>query len=126
MTCLKLKGEYYVIWSQRQFLPVDQGAWLYIAKLDPTQPWRLITDPVVMAKPEYGWENNNVFVVEGAYALFRDGKNFVTYSGALVDATYCVGLMTIEPDADLLDKNNWVKSNYPIPTSRSVPGEFTT
>ena len=28
MTCFKIQGEYYVVWSQRQFLPVDQGAWL--------------------------------------------------------------------------------------------------
>ncbi|NMB39300.1 MAG: family 43 glycosylhydrolase [Firmicutes bacterium] len=124
MTCIKLKNEYYAIWSQRQFLPVDQGAWLYIAKLDPKQPWRLITDPVVIAKPEYGWENNHVFVVEGAYALFSDERLFVTYSGALVDATYCVGLLIADPDADLLDPESWTKGNYPLLTSRSVLGEY--
>ena len=34
MTCFLWEGEYYVIWSQRQFLPKDLGAWLYIARLD--------------------------------------------------------------------------------------------
>ena len=34
MTCFLWQDEYYVIWSQRQFVPVDLGAWLYIAKLD--------------------------------------------------------------------------------------------
>ena len=27
-------GVSYVCWSQRQFHPVDQGAWLYIARLN--------------------------------------------------------------------------------------------
>ncbi len=35
-------------------MPKDLGAWLYIAKLDPKEPWRLLTDPVVLSKPEYG------------------------------------------------------------------------
>lgn len=124
MTCFKIQGEYYVIWSQRQFLPVDQGAWLYIARLNPEEPWKLQTDPVVICKPEFGWENNHVFVVEGAYALITDDKLFVTYSGALVDATYSVGLMIAEKDADLLNPDNWTKINYPLLTSSSIPGEF--
>ena len=33
MTCFQWEGDYYVIWSQRQFLPKDLGAWLYIAKM---------------------------------------------------------------------------------------------
>lgn len=124
MTCFKIQGEYYVIWSQRQFLPVDQGAWLYIARLDPDNPWQLLSDPVVICKPEYGWENNHVFVVEGAYALITDEKLFVTYSGALVDATYSVGLLVAEKDEDLLDPESWTKINYPLLTSSSIPGEY--
>jgi len=124
MTCFKIQNDYYVIWSQRQFVPVDQGAWLYIAKLDPENPWRLLTDPVVICKPEWGWENNHVFVVEGAYPLMIDDKLFITYSGALVDATYSVGLLIAEKDADLLDPNSWTKVNYPLLTSASIPGEY--
>ena len=124
MTCFKIQGEYYVIWSQRQFLPVDQGAWLYIARLDPDNPWQLLSDPVVICKPEYGWENNHVFVVEGAYALITNEKLFVTYSGALVDATYSVGLLVAEKDEDLLDPESWTKINYPLLTSSSIPGEY--
>lgn len=125
MTCFKIQGEYYVVWSQRQFLPVDQGAWLYIAKLDPEKPWQLLTDPVVICKPEFGWENNHVFVVEGAYALpVDDDRIFLTYSGALVDATYSVGLLVAEKDADLLNPDSWTKINYPLLTSSSIPGEY--
>ena len=124
MTCFEVKGEYYVAWSQRQFLPVDQGAWVYIAKVDPKEPWKLVCDPVLLTKPDYGWANNHTFVDEGPFALFRDGKIFLTFSSAAVDATYVVGLLTADMDADLLNPESWTKTNYPLLTSRSIPGEY--
>ncbi len=124
MTCFKWDGEYYVSWSERQFLPVDIGAWLYIAKIDPKKPWQLTTDPVLLSKPDYGWANNHTFVDEGSYALITDEKIFLTFSSAAVDATYVVALLTAEPGSDLLDPDSWVKGNYPLLTSRSVPGEY--
>jgi GH43 family beta-xylosidase len=124
MTNFKWNGEYYVAWSQRQFLPVDLGAWIYIAKVDPKEPWKLTTDPVLLSKPDYGWENNHTFVEEGPFALTKGEKLFLTFSGALIDATYVVGLLTADQGADLLNPGNWTKGNYPLLTSRSVPGEY--
>ncbi|MDT8715917.1 family 43 glycosylhydrolase [Clostridium sp. 19966] len=124
MTNFEVNGEYYVAWSQRQFLPVDLGAWIYIAKVNPKEPWKLITDPILLTKPEYGWENNHVFVVEGPFALMRNEKLFLTFSGALIDATYAVGLLTADRNSDLLNPESWVKTNYPLLTSRSIPGEY--
>jgi len=124
MTVIRQNNEYYAAWSQRQFLPVDTGAWLYIARLDKDEPWKLATDPVVISKPDYGWANNHTFVDEGPYALITDKKIFLTFSSALVDATYVVGLLTADPGSDLLDPKSWTKLNYPLLTSRSVPGEF--
>ena len=126
MTCFAWEGDYYAVWSQRQFLPKDLGAWLYIAKLDPREPWRLDTDPVVLSKPEYGWANNHTFVDEGPFALLRGDKLYLTFSSAAVDTSYVVGLLTIEKGKDLLDARNWRKKNYPLLTSRSVEGEFGT
>lgn len=123
MTNFEVNGEYYVVWSQRQFLPIDLGAWLYIAKVDPKEPWKLITDPVIISKPDYGWANNHVFVDEGPFALFRDNRIFLTFSSALIDATYVVGLLCAEKGADLLNPESWRKSNYPLLTSRSIKGE---
>ncbi len=126
MTVFEAGGKHYVCWSQRQFLPVDQGAWLYIAQIDPSEPWKLTTDPVLLSMPEYGWANNHTFVDEGPFALKRDGKVYLTFSSAAVDSTYVVGLMTGDENADLLNPENWVKENYPLLTSRSVEGEFGT
>ncbi|MCQ2524502.1 MAG: family 43 glycosylhydrolase [Lachnospiraceae bacterium] len=126
MTEFEWQGDYYVIWSQRQFLPVDLGAWLYVAKLNPEKPWMLLSEPVVLSKPDYGWGNNHTFVEEGPFALIRDDKLYVTFSAAAVDTSYVVGLLSIEKGKDLLDPSSWQKKGYPILTSRSVEGEFGT
>lgn len=126
MTTFEYQGETFAMWSQRQFLPVDQGAWLYLARIDEREPWKLTSDPVCIAKPEYGWENNHTFVVEGPYALEYDGRLMVTYSGAAVDATYAVGILKPEMGSDILNPANWRKGNYPLLSSRSAEGQYGT
>lgn len=126
MTTFSYEGATYAMWSQRQFLPVDQGAWLYLARIDEREPWKLLTDPVCIARPEYGWENNHTYVVEGPYALMRDGQLMITYAAAAIDATYTVGLLKPVMGSDILDPANWRKSNYPLMSSASVEGEYGT
>lgn len=126
MTVFTYQGNVYAIWSQRQFLPVDQGAWLYLAQIDEKEPWKLLSDPVCIAKPEYSWENNHAYVVEGPYALERDGQLMVTYAAAAIDATYTVGLLKPRMGSDILKPENWSKSNYPLMSSSSVAGEYGT
>lgn len=126
MTCFLWQDEYYVIWSQRQFVPVDLGAWLYIAKLDENEPWKLKSEPVLLSKPEFGWANNHTFVDEGPFALIRGDKLFVTFSSAAVDTSYVVGLLQIEKGKNPLERENWKKTGYPLLTSRSIEGEFGT
>ena len=126
MTVFEWQDEWYAIWSQRQFLPKDLGAWLYIARINPEKPWMLAGNPVVLSKPDLGWANNHTFVDEGPFALPTENKLFITFSSAAVDTSYVVGLLQIEKDRDILIRNNWKKTPYPILTSRSVPGEFGT
>lgn len=124
MTCFELGEDVFVVWAQRQFTPVDQGSWLYIAKVSPEEPWKLITDPVLLSKPDYGWANNHVFVDEGPFTLMINKKIFLTFASALIDETYTVGLLSADLGADLMNPMSWIKENYPILTSRSVPGEY--
>lgn len=126
MTCFKWEGEYYAVWSQRQFLPKDLGAWLYIAKLNKDEPWKLASEPVVLSKPDYGWANNHTFVDEGPFAIIKDDMLILTFSSAAVDTSYVVGMLTVEKGKDILVRENWRKANAPILTSRSVEGEFGT
>ncbi|WP_044481839.1 family 43 glycosylhydrolase [Paenibacillus antibioticophila] len=124
MTVLERKGRLYVLWAQRELVPHDLGSWIYIAEADVREPWKLKSAPVLLSKPDYGWANNQTFVEEGPFALTTDRNIFVTISGALVDATYCVGLLSADSDANLLDPNSWTKGNYPLLASGSVPGEY--
>lgn len=124
MTEFQLDGHVYVVWSQRQMVPKDLGAWLYIAEVDASEPWRLISEPTVIAKPIYSWENNRAPVNEGPFVIQRNGQIYLTYSGALIDDSYVVGLMHLDEQAALLRSQSWHKGNYPILTSNTVAGEF--
>jgi len=126
MTCFLWEGEYYAVWSQRQFLPKDLGAWLYIAKLNPEKPWILASEPAVLSKPDYGWGNNHTFVEEGPFALMRGNTLYLTFSAAAVDSSYVVSFLKIEKGKDLLNPADWAKRNSPILTSRCVSGEYGT
>lgn len=124
MTVIPNKGRYFVSWSHRPLQPHDLGAWICFAEINPDEPWKLISDIITIAKPDYGWDNNHTPVVEGPYPLIRDGKIFLTISGAAVDSTYVVGLLTADVDADLLNPASWVKTNYPLLTLNDVEGEY--
>ena len=124
MTTFEDGGRQYAAWSQRQFNPMDLGAWVMIATIDKDEPWKLTSDPVVLTIPEYGWQNNHTLVDEGPFALIRGGRIYLTFSSALVDSTYCVGMMTADCGSDLLDPKSWRKGNYPLLHSLSKPGEY--
>ena len=128
MTCLKAESGTYVVWSYREHIgtPMDSGSMLYIASIDEREPWKLTSDPVLLTRPLYGWENvagtiNN----EGPHAFVKDGIIYMTYSGgAAAGYTYALGLMTARADADLLDLRSWTKSMTPVLTFYSVEGEY--
>ena len=125
MTEFEAAGVHYVCWSQRQFFPVDQGAWLFLAKLNPEKPWQLASQPVLLSQPEYGWANNHTFVEEGPFVIKKDGMVYMTFSGAAVDSTYVTGLLTAKEGDDLLNPDNWIKENCPLLSSRSVPSDVS-
>lgn len=125
MTTFEHKGEYYIIWAQRKIAsPENSSSDLYLAKIDPSQPWKLMTDPVRIARPEYGWDRRTTPVDEGPFVLKHGDKVFVTFSGSGVDQTYSIGLLSADGNSNLLDPASWTKTNYPILTSESVPGEY--
>ena len=118
----------YVVWSQRRHIgtPLDTGSMLYIAELNEDEPWRLASEPVLLSRPLFGWENvSGTINNEGPYALIANGKVWLTYSGGSANAfTYTVGLLTADITADLLNVENWTKSPAPVLSFASVPGEY--
>lgn len=111
MTSFIHKGEQYFIWAQRD-IKLGGNSNLYIAKCK--NPWTIETNPVMITKPEYDWEKIGFHVNEGAAVLKRNGKIFVTYSASKTDYNYCMGMLWIDENADLLDASCWSKSDKPV------------
>jgi GH43 family beta-xylosidase len=111
MTYVEDGGRSYVIWSQRYLTDRIGDAELWIATIDPADPWRLTSDPVRLAIAEYGWDHE---VAEGAFAVRRDDRLLVTYSGSQVGPTYAAGVLEARSGADLLDPEVWTKSAAPV------------
>lgn len=115
MTAFQDGGRTYVAWSQRYIVNgVIGDAELWIATIDPANPWRLTSEPRKLVTASLGWETNQTNVAEGATAIFRDGKVFLTYSAAATDRTYAAGLLVAASGADLTDQSVWSKSDAPL------------
>ncbi|WP_428776423.1 glycoside hydrolase family 43 protein [Vibrio sp.] len=115
-------GEHYYVWAQKD--PVIAGnSCLYIAKL--ASATELASEPVMLSKPEFDWECRGFLVNEGPAILKRNGKVFISYSASATDENYCMGLLSADSDADLLDPANWHKERQPVfssDESRSIFG----
>ncbi|MDC0609191.1 family 43 glycosylhydrolase [Vibrio sp.] len=113
-TCFEHKSEWYYLWAQKDAV-IPGNSCLYIAKL--SSPISLQTHPVLLSKPELEWEVQGFLVNEGPAVLKRNGKIYVTYSASATDERYCMGLLTIDDNADLLNAENWIKNPLPIYTT---------
>ncbi len=119
-TCMH-RGIQYLIWAQRDpNIPGNSN--LYIASME--NPWTIASAPVMLSKPEYDWECIGYLVNEGPSVLFHDGMMYLTYSASATDHNYCMGLLSIPQDANLLKPENWSKSPVPVMVTREEEGIF--
>ena len=125
MTYFEANGTGYLVWSYREWYDVDTGSMLYIAKTDPHRPWQLTSDPVLLSRPLFGWENlDGTINNEGPYPLLTDDKVYLAYSGgSAADYSYVVGWLKASLSADLLDSKNWEKSSAPALSYYAIPEE---
>lgn len=115
-TILHHKGELYYIWAEKVASGVGISN-LYIAKME--SPLKLSTDQVLLTTPDYDWERVAIWVNEGPSVIKHDGKIFVTYSASATGEEYCMGMLSISEDGDLLDPKQWKKERYPVLKSNS-------
>ena len=126
MTYLEDAGRSYLIWSYRKDIgtPRDSGSMLMIAETTKETPWQLTTDPVLLSRPLYGYENcRGTINNEGPYVYRRNGRIHVNYSGG--DARgylYIINLLSADEGADLLDPKCWRKRITPICNFKTYPG----
>ncbi len=68
----------------------------------------------MLTTPDYDWERVDFWVNEGPAVIKNDGKIFIAFSASATGACYCMGLMEADENSDLLDRNSWKKSRYPV------------
>ena len=110
-TIFEHKDKRYLIWAQN-VRGGEHGTALVISEMK--NPTTLIGPEVVLTEPEFNWEKMKYNVNEGPAVIKRNGKIFVTYSASATNHNYCVGLLWIDEEADLLDTANWHKSPGPV------------
>jgi GH43 family beta-xylosidase len=109
MTYFENNGKHYVIWAE-----IKGDSSLFMAEIDPSQPWKLINKPIMLTKPEYNWEKVNNRVNEGAAVLKTDKKVYVFFSASGTGSEYCVGRLEADINSDLMNINSWKKLSSPV------------
>lgn len=120
-TILENKGEYYYIWAEKVSVGIGISN-LYIAKMK--SPTKLSTPQVLLTTPDYDWERVDIWVNEGPAVIKKDGKIFLTYSASATGECYCLGMLSINEDADLLDPRAWQKEKKPVLASDREKGFY--
>lgn len=120
-TTFEHRGRRYFLWAQSE-PGIATNSNLYIAEM--ASPTSLATAPVRIAVPTLSWEIQGFRVNEGPAVLIRNGRVFVTFSASATDARYCMGLLTADENANLLDARSWTKSPNPVLVTNAETGQF--
>lgn len=120
-TVFENHGVWYYVWAEKVGVG-RQISNLYIAQMK--SPWELSSAQVLLTTPDYDWERIGFWVDEGPAVLKRHGKIFLTFSASETGIYYCMGMLTADENADLLDPRSWVKERYPVLQSDRKRGIF--
>ncbi len=110
-TTFEHNNKRYMIWAQN-VRGGQHGTALVLSEM--ASPTELTGPEVVITEPEFSWERMKYNVNEGAAVMKRNGKIFVSYSASATNHNYCLGLLWIDENADILDVSNWHKSPGPV------------
>ena len=120
-TVFENKGRWYYIWAEKVGVG-KQISNLYIAEME--NGYTLKTIQVLLTTPDYDWERHGFWVNEGPGIIKHNGKIFMTYSASETGIQYCVGMLTADEDADLLDPRSWTKEKYPVLATNEEKGIY--
>jgi len=105
------RGTRYFAWAQRE-AGIDTNSNLYIAPM--ASPLTLAAKPARLSVPTLDWEIQGFKVNEAPAVLARNGRLFMTYSASATDARYCMGMLSVRDDVDIMDPAKWTKSQVPV------------
>lgn len=118
MTHFECEGEHYLIWAEKSGDSV-----LLMAKINPDEPNKLVSFPILLTKPEYDWECIRYRVNEGPSVLLTDEKVIVFFSASGTGPEYCVGMLWANKTDDLMSPDSWHKIEKPILSTEDLVGE---
>ena len=118
MTYFENQGKHYVIWAE-----IIEASSLFIAKINPSEPWKLISKPILLTKPQYDWEKVRFAVNEGPSVLKTDNKVFVFFSASGTGEEYCMGMLYADKNTDLMNISSWTKLPYPVLETQDLVDE---
>ena len=122
MTYFEANGQSYLAWADFTQTGISS---IYIATIDPDNPTQLTSPCSIISVPEYSWEYVRAVVNEGPAVFKNDGKVYMAFSASGTGSEYCVGMLTADEGADLLDPDSWTKTNYPLLTSTDFNDEVS-
>lgn len=105
------RGTRYFSWAQRE-PGIDTNSNVYIAPMK--DALTLAAEPARLTVPTLDWEVRGFKVNEGSAFIARNGRLFMTYSASATDARYCMGLLSIDETANIMDPRAWTKSQEPV------------
>lgn len=120
-TVFEHRGEYYCVWAEKTGVG-KMISNLYIARME--SPTKLATVQALLTTPDYDWERRELWVNEGPAVLKHNGKIYLTYSAGDTGANYCVGMLTLDQNADPLDPRCWEKKRFPVLQSEEEKGIY--
>ncbi len=120
-TVFNHRGSWYYIWAEKVNIGKKISN-LYIARMKSAT--ELETAQVLLTTPDYDWERVGFWVNEGPAVIKRNGRIFVTYSASETGIAYCMGMLTADENADLLDPGSWKKERYPVLSSSDRCGIY--
>ena len=120
-TVFENKGKYYMVWAEKVSVG-KQISNLYLAQME--SPTQLKTVQVLLTTPDYDWERKGFWVNEGPSVIHNNHKIYLTYSASETGIDYCIGMLSIDEDADLLDPKAWKKERYPVLCSDEKKGIY--
>ncbi len=121
MTVFYHKEKWYAIWAEKVSVGKKISN-LYIAEME--SPVKLKSSQVLLTSPSYDWERVDFWVNEGPAVVKHDGMIFVTFSASATGECYCMGLLSIEEDAEILDPCAWKKERYPVLKTDAEKGMY--
>ncbi|MFA9377867.1 MAG: family 43 glycosylhydrolase [Lachnotalea sp.] len=110
-TVFENHGKRYMVWAEKVSVG-QQISNLYIAQME--TPYQLKTQQVLLTTPDYNWERVEFWVNEGPSIIKRNGHIYLTYSASATGSCYCIGMLDINENMDLLDPKNWKKERLPV------------